>query len=236
MAATCRTKLSCKFLSFIKYSIYIPPSTHTPQLTAFFGPFIAFLTPLLSDSLALVSGDFNKFSTRPFSLLGLENIVQFPTRDQAYLDHVYVNHPSLFATRRRAPLSTSDHAIIRILPKIYSQEHHQVFIKTSRRVVRQRILAPSNIENYQTMLEATNFSIFKSESIQDYADSLAEYYQFCFDTCCPLEAVYVSATNVSSPHLNHLRRKKERYFKNGQKHHLTRCLQSLFKIAKGEKV
>ncbi len=27
-----------------------------------------------------------------------------------------------------------------------------------------RILAPSNIENYQTMLEATDFSIFKSES------------------------------------------------------------------------
>ncbi len=107
-AVTCRTKLSCKFLSFIICSIYIPPSTRTPQLTAFFDSFIAFLTPLLSDSLALVSGDFNKFSTRPLSLLGHDNIVQFPTRDQAYLDQVYVNHPSLFATRWRAPRNASD--------------------------------------------------------------------------------------------------------------------------------
>ncbi len=161
--------------------------------------FIAFLTPLLSDSLALISGDFNKFSTGPLSLIGLDNIIQFPTRVQAYLDHVYVNHPSLFATRRRAPLSTSDYAIIRILPKIYSKEHHQAFIKTSRRVVRQRILAPNNIENYQTMLEATDFSILKSESIHDFENSLAEYCQFCFDTCCPLETVYVSASKVSPP-------------------------------------
>ncbi len=45
-AVTCRTKLSCKFLSFIICSIYIPPSTRTPQLTAFFDSFNAFLAPL----------------------------------------------------------------------------------------------------------------------------------------------------------------------------------------------
>ncbi len=77
--------------------------------------------------------DFNKSSTRPLTPLDLDNIVHFPTRDQAYLDHVYVNHTSLFATRRRAPLSTSDHAIIRIMPKIYSKEHHQAFIRRSCR-------------------------------------------------------------------------------------------------------
>ncbi len=130
------------------------------------------------------------------------------TRDQAYLDHVYVNHPSLFATRRRAPLSTSDHAIIRIMPKIYSKEHHQAFTRRSCRVIKQRALAPSNIANYQSMLEATDFSIFKTESINEYADSLSDYCQFCFDTCCPLETIYVSTTKISSPHLNRLRTRK----------------------------
>ncbi len=94
-------------VSFLHYilacSIYIPPSTRTPQLTDFFDSFIAFLTPLLSDSLALVSGDLNQFSSRPFSLLGLDNIVQFPARDQAYLNHVYVNHPSC-SPHREVPL------------------------------------------------------------------------------------------------------------------------------------
>ncbi len=74
---TCRTKRSCEFPSFNICSIYISPSTRTPQLTAFFDPFIAFLKPLPSDSLALVSGDFNKFSIRSFSLLGLDNIVHY---------------------------------------------------------------------------------------------------------------------------------------------------------------
>ncbi len=60
------------------------------------------------------------------------------------------------------------------MSKIYSKEHHQAFIKTSRRVVRQRILAPTNIENYKTMLEATDFSIFKSELIHDFAESLEQ--------------------------------------------------------------
>ncbi len=90
-AVTCRTKLSCKFSSFIICCIYIPPSSRLSQITTFFNCLTTFLTPQLSESLALVSGDFNKFSTRPLTLLGLDNIVHFPTRDQAYFDHVYVN-------------------------------------------------------------------------------------------------------------------------------------------------
>ncbi len=88
-------------------------------------------------------------------------------------------------------------------------------------MIKQRALAPSYIANYQSMLEATNFSIFKTESINEYADSLSDYCQFCFDTCCPLETIYVSTTKISSPHLNCPRRKKERCFKNGQKQHLS---------------
>ncbi len=44
--------------------------------------------------------------------------------------------------------------------------------------------------------------------------------QFCFHTCCPLETIYVSTIEVSSPHLNRLRRKKECCFKIGQKQNL----------------
>ncbi len=73
------------------------------------------------------------------------------------------------------------------------------------------------------MLEATDFSIFKGESISEYTDSLSEYCRFCFNTPYHLETIYVSATNVSSPHLNRLRRKEESCFKNGQKQRLSRA-------------
>ncbi len=90
---------------FSHYMLHLhpPPASRLSQITTFFDSLTTFLTPQLSESLVLVSGDFIKFSTRPLTHLGLDNIVHFPTRDQAYLDHVFVNHPSLFATRRRAP-------------------------------------------------------------------------------------------------------------------------------------
>ncbi len=102
-AITCGTKLSCKFSSFNIYMLYLHPlpSSRISRITTFFYTFTAF-TPQLSESFALVSRDFNTFSTRSLTLLGLGNIAQFPSRDQAYSDHVYVNHPSLFAIRRRA--------------------------------------------------------------------------------------------------------------------------------------
>ncbi len=71
------------------------------QITALiFDPFTEFLTLLQSDSLALVSGKFNKFSTMPLFLLGLEIIDQFTTWDQAPLNYVSVNDPSPFISRR----------------------------------------------------------------------------------------------------------------------------------------
>ncbi len=66
------------------------------------------------------------------------------------MDHIYVNHSSLFATRRRVLLSTPDNAIIGIIPKFYSKEHHQAFTRRSCRMIKQRVLAPSNIANYQS--------------------------------------------------------------------------------------
>ncbi len=71
------------------------------------------------------------------------------------------------------------------------------------------------------MLEVTDFCVFKSESINEYADSRSGYCQFFFETCCPLETINVSATTFSSPYLNRLQRKRERCFKNGQKGHFS---------------
>ncbi len=69
-----------QFFSF-HYMLHLhsppPPSSRISQITTFFDYLTAFLTPQLSKSLALVLGDFNKFSTRPLTLLGLDNIIHF---------------------------------------------------------------------------------------------------------------------------------------------------------------
>ncbi len=94
-------------------------------------------------------------------------------------------------------------------------------------MIKQRVLAPSSTAKYQSMLEAKGFSIFKSESINEYANSLSEYCKFCFDSCCHLETIHVSTTKISSPHLNRLRRKKDRCFKTGQKQHLSHVYEQI---------
>ncbi len=71
------------------------------------------------------------------------------------------------------------------------------------------------------MPEATDISILKSDSFNEYADSLSDNCQVWFDMCCPLEIIYVSTAQILSPHLNCLRSKKERCFKTGQKQHLS---------------
>ncbi len=69
---------------------------------------------------------------------------------------------------------------------------------------------------YKKMLDATYWSIFKCEPINEYADSLSDHCQFCFGTCRH-ETIDASVTAVSSAHLNRLRCKKERCFETGQK-------------------
>ncbi len=133
------------------------------------------------------------------SLLGLDNIVQFPTRDQAYFDYAYVNHPWLFSTQKRALLSTSNHAIIRIMRNILLRKPLSVHSRKSHRVIKQQLLAHNSIASYQSMLEASGFSVFRSESISEYAYSLSEYCQFCFDTCRPLEIICTSNIKITSP-------------------------------------
>ncbi len=77
------------------------------------------------------------------------------------------------------------------------------------------------------MLEVTDFCIFKSESVNEYADSWSGYSQFFFETCCPLETIKVSAT--TSPYLDRLQRKRERCFKNGQKGHFSHMNEQISK-------
>ncbi len=51
--------------------------------------------------------------------------------------------------------------------------------------------------SYAELFDIIDFSIFRNVSVQKYS-------KFCFDTCCPLEIIYISLQKIDS-HLNHLR-------------------------------
>ena len=71
----------------------------------------------------VIGGDFNHLDmTDLATLLDLTNIVQFPTRQNAYLDKIFTNIDDLMTStpEKLAPLKDSDHDII-FLPRTASQ-------------------------------------------------------------------------------------------------------------------
>ena len=86
---------------------------------AFTDEFTSFIVPFLEISLCMIAGDFNRCDTAFLSLLNLSNIVNFPIRNNAFLDKFFVNSLKHFNVYLRAPLGSSDHCILKLLPKIY---------------------------------------------------------------------------------------------------------------------
>ena len=63
----------------------------------------------------MIAGDFNRCDTAFLSLLNLSNIVNFPTRNNAFLDKIFVNSLKHFYVYLRVPLGSSDHCILELM-------------------------------------------------------------------------------------------------------------------------
>ena len=94
--------------------------------------------PFLKTSLCMIAGDFIRFDTAFVSLLNLGNIQNFPTRNNAFLDKIFVNSLKYFNVYLRAPLGYSDHCIHKLLSKIYDPFGHISLTKDRHDRVRRR--------------------------------------------------------------------------------------------------
>jgi hypothetical protein len=179
----------------------------------FYDEFTVFLAANLDSKLCIVCGDFNKSTTLPLKMLNFNDIVNFPTRMDVQLDNVFVSDINLYRCKRHAPISTSDHCVIRILPKIYGKVNSKNFTGSQYSVYRKRDTCQKNIQNLKDMVMLTDFSIFQEESIDRYTEVFTDYLKFCYDVCCPTSIYFVSPLKLSTPHLKFLRRKKEKFYK-----------------------
>ncbi len=89
------------------------------NLTVLFDSFIENAGPFLVGYLFILCGDLNQINVHPLSFIGLKDRVNFRTRLEAQLDHMFVSDASVFTAQRHAPLSTSDRNIVLAIPKIY---------------------------------------------------------------------------------------------------------------------
>jgi hypothetical protein len=198
-------------------NVYIPPSTNASNIAEFYEELSCSLIQYLSSHICIVAGDFNRTNTSVLSSLGLTDIVNFNTRENAKLDHVFTNNSSIFETRKYAPLGASDHCLIRTLPKIYSKSNHKEFTNIELRKIKWRNTSPENKQKLRDMLFLTDFTVFDDPSLDVYVDTFTEYLKFCYDVCCPSEDLLISNQRLSSPLLKQLRRRKEAAYKSNKK-------------------
>nr|CAH8873838.1 unnamed protein product [Trichobilharzia regenti] len=147
---------------------------------------------------------------------GHANIVKFPTRLDKTLDLVFINDEEIYEVRRRAPIMNSDHCIIRILPKIYSRSHFNIFSNLSKKT-QQRCYSQENMLKLRCMLNDTNWELFNEQKLDDTISNLTDYLKFCLDICCPKQIIFKRMDRFSSPHLKKLRREKEKLYKTKNK-------------------
>ena len=233
----CRPKHLNKYKYIYVTNIYMTPDCTSSALSVFADKFTEFAVTAFSDSLSIVCGDFNSCDCSFLTSLGHLNVVDFPTRLNAHLDLVFINDVGTYVTRKRAPLSSSDHCIIRVLPKVYGKHGKSTHIHHTKKVI-YRSYSEENLQNLKNMFRTTNWEVLTDDSIENTTDVITCYLKFCFDICCPTETFFLSFDRLTSPQLKRLRRVKERMYKekntievrklNGQINQEIRRLNSVF--------
>jgi len=201
--------------SLLVVNVYIPPSATREAINNLYDDLIPVLSQYISDSLICVCGDFNQATTRPLAVFGLCDIVNFPTRLDNRLDHLFVSNASYYHAKKRAPLSTSDHNIIVALPKTYGKHANQVLRYAKPRRHKMRNLCIENVDNFREALRETDFSVFFDEDPETHISAVTDYIKFNFDMHCPFETVMSGPRFTSSIHLKRLRRRKEAFSRAG---------------------
>ncbi|VDP31003.1 unnamed protein product [Schistosoma margrebowiei] len=208
----CRPKHLNKYKYVYVTNIYVTSDCTSSALTVFADKFTEFAVTAFSDSLLAVCGDFNSCDCSFLTSLGQQHVVDFPTRSDVHLDFVFINDVGIYATRKRAPLSSSDHCIIRVLPKGYGKHRKSTLLHQTKKV-KYRNYSEKNIRNLKSMFHTTNWELFTDDSLENTTEVITCYLKFCFDIRCPTETIFVSFNPLASSKLKRLRRMKERMYK-----------------------
>ena len=154
-------------------------------------------------------GDFNRLSfNKTIFNADLFNIVNFPTRDNAYLDHVYNNCK---IPLKVSPLpALSDHLTIHVEPEE----------KNKYRVNKNKALHKIKVTDYEQLkyvFETTDWELLKHDccDIDEVNSVLTSYIKFCYDLCSKIEKFSEDCNNnLNNAVTKHARRKREQALKN----------------------
>ena len=212
LTLSCSPKFS-SFCSTIVTNLYIAPFCSQSDISIFLDSFIPFMVPLLTESLFIIVGDFNHASTYPLTTFGLKDLSTSPTRGNTILDRVITNHPDLFSLSLKAPVSTSDHCLLLLRPKIYSSPAFRSFTQSKQIRITHRNFSPHNLSLLNRSLNEV-VPIFSFNSSISSVDLFTDVVNAIFNLCCPKETLFLHKGRIASPLLKSLRRRKEVAYKS----------------------
>ena len=216
LTVVCYPKFS-RFPSTAISNIYIAPQCSSSDIDDFYDNFLPAIAPSLADSLHIIAGDFNHAPLYPLLSLNLSDLIHAPTRGSSFLDHIITNNPDTFSSKYFAPLSTSDHNLILVRPKIYSYSGHISFTQPKHVLCHQRDLSPGNIALLRKSLVVVTNLFSGNEPCLSDVSFLTDVLNRIFDICCPVITLFLQHGRISTVFLKRLRREKERAFKCGKK-------------------
>ncbi len=145
LALRCTPKHNYFGKSLIIVNVYIPPATPNRALTLFFDSLIETVGPYFVNILFILYGDLIHINAHPLSVIILTDLVDFPTRQEAQLEHFLVSHASVLTAQRHAPLSISNHDVVLAIPKIYCKSRTRTLIHPTSQSIKLHYLAPENV-------------------------------------------------------------------------------------------
>ena len=122
----------------------------------------------------------------------------------------------MFLRKKHAPLSTSDHCVIRIIPKVSKSYLPQSSYHRQKKI-RVRDNSPTKLQLLYDTLSILNLDHLHQLPLDRMTDELTRTLNVAYDICCPMVTYIVQEHKVTSPHLKWLRRQKEVHYKRGNK-------------------
>ena len=141
-----------------------------------------------------ICGDFNGLSTtfwKSASMIGLINVVNFPTRSNKIYDCIFTDLHNMYFTNVIAPISTSDHNVVLCRPIVMNKKRSKVYKKVLD-------FSNNNLSKFDSMIKNTDLTslclqdtLSIDEKFEIFIATLLNMYEICF----PLKTVIIKCND-----------------------------------------
>lgn len=208
--------------------VYVPPSAKNKQAADHIANHVHDLETKAPDALKIVTGDFNHRDVRK-ALPGFQQQVSCATRGDSQLDLFYCSVKDSYACTALPPLGRSDHNLVSLVPK------YRPLVQREPPVTRSVLSWTKEAwDSLKGCFDCTDWSVFTqaAQNVNELAETVCDYVNFCVDSCVPRKTVKVFANNKPwvTKNIKEVLNRKKKAFQEKNKEQLREVQKELKKV------